>query len=426
VTAPAISFDRIGKRYRIGARAVRHRTASEALAAAAQGALRRLTVRRGDPADDPTLVWALRDVTLDVAHGEAVAVVGGNGAGKSTLLKLLSRITEPTAGRGTVRGRVGSLLEVGTGFHPELTGRENIQLNGAILGMPRREIAAKFDEIVEFAEVGRFIDTPVKRFSSGMYLRLAFAVAAHLEPDILLVDEVLAVGDASFQKKCLGKMQDVAGGGRTVLFVSHNLEAVQRLCPRSVLLDRGRLVADGATADVLGRYLQSALTASAPETWIDLQSASRVGTGRARFAAARYTSGTAATSGRPHPNGPLDFTLAIESREDRLLESLAVSIKTTTGILLVNADVISLGTAVPLRRGRNLVSLRIDALHLTPGDYVVALWMSHSIGETFDFIESAFGIDVVAHAAHGDGGGPKSAVGLVPCRFHVHRLGERE
>src|SRR5215213_9664531 len=207
------------------------------------------------PATDNT-IWALKDVSLEVGSGEVLGVIGHNGAGKSTLLKILSRITEPTEGRVEVHGRVGSLLEVGTGFHPELTGRENIYLNGAILGMKRSEIARRFDEMVAFAEVERFIDTPVKRYSSGMYLRLAFAVAAHLEPEILLVDEVLAVGDLEFQAKCLGKMGAVAREGRTVFFVSHNTQAVRQLCSRAILLEHGRVSADGPTDSTLAVYNQ--------------------------------------------------------------------------------------------------------------------------------------------------------------------------
>jgi lipopolysaccharide transport system ATP-binding protein len=202
--------------------------------------------------------WALQEVGFEIRRGEVVGIIGRNGAGKSTLLKILSRITEPSAGRVEIRGRVASLLEVGTGFHPELTGRENVFLNGAILGMTQREIRARFDEIVAFAEVERFLDTPVKRYSSGMYTRLAFAVAAHLEPEILVVDEVLAVGDAEFQKKCLGKMQDVAGGGRTVLFVSHNMAAVQALCARGLLLDGGRLALDADARSAVDAYLAAA------------------------------------------------------------------------------------------------------------------------------------------------------------------------
>jgi lipopolysaccharide transport system ATP-binding protein len=213
--------------------------------------------------------WALRGVSFEVKRGEVVGIIGRNGAGKSTLLKILSRITEPSEGRARVRGRVASLLEVGTGFHPELTGRENIFVNGAILGMTRGEVKKKFDEIVAFAEVEKFIDTPVKHYSSGMHMRLAFAVAGHLEPEILLVDEVLAVGDAAFQKKCLGKMGDVAKQGRTVLFVSHNMTAVQSLCRRALMIAKGNLVADGLVAPVVARYLQDAQGPTEERHWTD-------------------------------------------------------------------------------------------------------------------------------------------------------------
>src|SRR5438309_6935069 len=198
--------------------------------------------------------WALKDVDLEVKHGEVLGLIGRNGAGKTTLLKILSRITKPTRGWATIHGRVGSLLEVGTGFHPELSGRDNTYLSGAILGMSKREIERKFDEIVAFAEIEKFIDTPVKHYSSGMYVRLAFAVAAHLDPEILFVDEVLAVGDARFQKKCLGKMGDVAKQGRTIIFVSHSMESISRLCPRAIWLNEGKLIVDGPADDVIAQY----------------------------------------------------------------------------------------------------------------------------------------------------------------------------
>jgi lipopolysaccharide transport system ATP-binding protein len=216
------------------------------------------------------LIWALKDVSFDVAEGQAVGIIGRNGAGKTTLLKLLSRITEPTEGRAVLHGRVGSLLEVGTGFHPELSGRENVYLNGAILGMSRAEITKRFDAIVDFAEVERFLDTPVKRYSSGMQVRLAFAVAAHLEPEILIVDEVLAVGDVAFQRKSLGKMSDVASDGRTVVFVSHNMSVVNRLCDVGLWLDGGRAVAQGPMEDVVGQYLASGAGGEAQYTVADL------------------------------------------------------------------------------------------------------------------------------------------------------------
>lgn len=223
--------------------------------------------------DEVEEFWALKDVNFGVKHGEVLGIVGRNGTGKSTLLKVLSRITEPSEGRVTIRGRVASLLEVGTGFHPELTGRENLYLNGAILGMTREEIRRKFDEIVAFAEVEKFLDTPVKRYSSGMYVRLAFAVAAHLEPEILIVDEVLAVGDAQFQKKCLGKMSDVAQQARTVLFVSHNMAAVRSLCSRALMLEQGRIVADGNVDEVIDRYLETGVGVSGKVEWADVAEA---------------------------------------------------------------------------------------------------------------------------------------------------------
>ncbi len=293
----AIQIENLSKRYRLGQGVAMERTFRELIQesiGAAVGKLRRPRVSGGvedtepgngaaggiEPLEPPEGVietgrtekaagksaesesrsrhfWALREVSLDIPQGQVVGIIGRNGAGKSTLLKVLSRITDPTEGRALIRGRVGSLLEVGTGFHPELTGRENVYLNGAVLGMTRREIAAKFDDIVAFAQIERFLDTPVKRYSSGMYVRLAFAVAAHLEPEILIVDEVLAVGDAAFQARCLGKMKAVAGQGRTVLFVSHNMAAVQQLCDRAVHLDAGRVIADGPAQQVVGSYLDS-------------------------------------------------------------------------------------------------------------------------------------------------------------------------
>ena len=263
----AIRVTGLGKRYELGRGLDPYRTLREALVERVGGMLEAIRPRGGREASQA--FWALRDVSFEIGQGEAVALIGGNGAGKSTLLKLLSRVTAPTTGRVEMYGRLGSLLEVGTGFHPDLTGRENVFLNGAILGMRRTEIAARFDDIVAFAEVERFIDTPVKRYSSGMYLRLAFAVAAHLEPEVLLVDEVLAVGDAAFQRKCLGKMGDVASQGRTVLFVSHNMAAVQRLCSRTLWLKSGEVVEDGPTGSVVSHYLRAAQSMRTAEQWDD-------------------------------------------------------------------------------------------------------------------------------------------------------------
>lgn len=254
-----ISVESLSKKYIIGhQKQERHTTLRDVLSEGAKQIANKLTHPFAASKNDPTReeFWALRDVSFDIKQGDRVGIIGRNGAGKSTLLKILSRITDPTSGKISIKGRVASLLEVGTGFHPELTGRENIFLNGAILGMSKAEIKNKFDEIVAFAEVERFLDTPVKRYSSGMYVRLAFAVAAHLEPEILIVDEVLAVGDASFQKKCLGKMEDVGKEGRTVLFVSHNMVAINALCNKAILIDKGQVAAEGTVEGILAKYMQ--------------------------------------------------------------------------------------------------------------------------------------------------------------------------
>jgi lipopolysaccharide transport system ATP-binding protein len=307
----AIRVKGLGKKYRIGSRQETYRTLRDALSAAASDWLRvpRDLIepnRRRGRADDE-LFWALRDVSFDVPSGEIMGIIGSNGAGKSTLLKILSRITEPTIGCAEIRGRIGSLLEVGTGFHPELTGRENIYLNGAILGMLRAEIDRKFDEIVAFAGVERFVDTPVKRFSSGMYLRLAFAVAAHLEPEILLVDEVLAVGDAAFQRKCLGKMGDVARHGRTVLFVSHNLTAVESLCHRVIWLRDGTIAENGKAPQVISRYVQATLATATENVWPDKATAPGTDAARLHRVRVRPTDGTVADPITVHTAFLLEF-----------------------------------------------------------------------------------------------------------------------
>jgi lipopolysaccharide transport system ATP-binding protein len=269
----AIRVENLSKQYHIGVQQPSYQTMRETMSQVVKRPFRRATKllqgQASGAAELNEIFWALRDVSFDVNHSEVVGLIGRNGAGKSTLLKILSRITEPTSGQARLHGRIGSLLEVGTGFHQELTGRENVYLNGAILGMKRTEIGSKFDEIVAFAEVEKFIDTPVKHYSSGMKVRLAFAVAAHLEPEILLVDEVLAVGDARFQKKCLNKMQNVGQEGRTIIFVSHNMGAVTRLCERVILLDGGCMVQDDVAHKVVGAYLQSGLGTTAAREWPD-------------------------------------------------------------------------------------------------------------------------------------------------------------
>ena len=325
---PIIRARGVSKQYRIGAARVAYGTLRDALAGAA-----RAPFRRRVPGGEGENIWALRDVSFEVQPGEVVGFIGRNGAGKSTLLKILSRITEPTAGRVELYGRVGSLLEVGTGFHPELTGRENIYLNGAILGMSRREIAGKFDEIVAFAEMEKFLDTPVKHYSSGMYTRLAFAVAAHLEPEILIVDEVLAVGDAAFQRKCLGKMEEVRHQGRTVLFVSHQLSAVEKICSRALVIRSGGVAFEGDTQAAIKHYL-SDLDSSVSAT--DLATMRRSGTGELRLTG--FSVEDAAGTPAPVVFSGQDavFVLDFETEEGANLKDVSIgfSVHTPMGELL--------------------------------------------------------------------------------------------
>jgi ABC-type polysaccharide/polyol phosphate transport system ATPase subunit len=313
-------------------------------------------------------IWALRDIDLRVAEGEALGVVGPNGAGKSTLLKILSRITEPTAGVARTRGRVTSLLEVGTGFHPELTGRENVYLNGAILGMRRRDIDRRFDEIVTFAALERFIDTPVKRYSSGMYLRLAFAVAAHLEPDIMVVDEVLAVGDAEFQAKCLGRMESAERGNRTIVFVSHNLEAISRLCTRAIYLEGGVIRSEGRTSDVVDVYLQAQAALAAEEA----------GLGRGDGGAALRTVAVLDASGRARDVLRRDQPFAIEVRfwVGTAVPGLDVSVQIVDGrgVEVLNEAWSDREPERPTGPGEYIARLQIPAM-LNVGAYAVGVWI---------------------------------------------------
>jgi ABC-type polysaccharide/polyol phosphate transport system ATPase subunit len=406
MSAFALSVRGLGKQYHLRGPRPRYRTLRDVIAKTVaspfSGATRGRDGRAAGrpPALSDELVWALREVSFDVARGEVLGVIGRNGAGKSTLLKVLSRITDPTTGRVEIHGRVGSLLEVGTGFHPELTGRENVYLNGAFLGMHRGEITRKFDEIVAFAETERFIDTPVKHYSSGMYLRLAFAVAAHLEAEVMLVDEVLAVGDAAFQRKCMGKMGDVAHSGRTVLFVSHNLDAVQRLCQRSLLMADGRLLADERTSVVVSRYLTDISAGSRANHRIDLSAVRRLGSGRAAFRWAQYASDSARVAYQPYTGGPLEVSLAVHSDARRAVASLAVTIYNQLGSKLVKADTRALERIVALQTGMNYLTLRIDRLYLNPGVYRLGLSLADPIGKryaagAYDLIETAFEIEVL-------------------------------
>ena len=345
-----IDVDSIGKRYHLGG-GVRHDTLRDAL-------MHRLRRGRSARRESPDHFWALRGVSFAVPEGEVVGVVGRNGAGKSTLLKLLSRITAPTEGRIRIGGRVASLLEIGAGFHPELSGRENIFMNGAVLGMRRSEIQSRFDSIVEFAEVERFLDTPIKRYSSGMYVRLAFAVAAHLEPDVLLVDEVLAVGDNEFKQKCLGRMESVARGGRTVLFVSHNLAAIQQVTTRCLLFEKGGLARDGATLDVLADYLGASGRQSMVE---DVATDDR----DFHIHSLRFCE----EDRPPGFDQPLEFELSVSLGRPFRTVAFSLGIYNSLGARLLSSP----SVVDRLDEGKTTLSIRIPNHHLPPGDYSLSL-----------------------------------------------------
>jgi lipopolysaccharide transport system ATP-binding protein len=390
----AIAASGVGKQYRIGAAQVRHNTLRDSIAASA-GQLWSSMKSLGNRSE-PETFWALRDVSFELREGEVLGIIGPNGAGKSTLLKILSRITEPTTGEIAIRGRVGSLLEVGTGFHSELTGRENIFLNGAILGMTRDEIHRKFDEIVDFAEVDRFIDTPVKHYSSGMYLRLGFAVAAHLEPEILIVDEVLAVGDAEFQKKCLGKMSDIAHRGRTVVFVSHNLDAVKRLCSRCLLLENGSVTITGSSSEVTSRYMAGSLRSFPPGDWYDLSNIRRRGSGEACIVGMCYRGGGADGPGA-HTGRPLDVILRVHGTSPITLRCASLMISDTNGHKLLHAEIASQGRSLEILPGHTDVRISITQLNLSAGQYVISCWLGRRVADEVpvDFIDAALTFEVL-------------------------------
>jgi lipopolysaccharide transport system ATP-binding protein len=345
--------------------------------------------------------WAVKDISFEVEPGEIVGVIGRNGAGKSTLLKLISRIVAPTEGCIRLSGRVGSLLEVGTGFHPELTGRENVYLNGAILGMSRREIARKFDEIVAFAEVDRFLDVPVKRYSSGMYMKLAFAVASHLEPEILLVDEVLAVGDAQFQKKCLGKMGEVSRQGRTVLFVSHNMTAIKSLCTRAILISGGRIDSDGDVNKVVHRYLDGGSRMGETGIIPDDAPRYRCVQGEAAFRTVRLTDSTGAETTQLYYGQPFQVHFVCDVMREIPDGHWEISISTPDGIQVTYATTMpSDGGARVIRPGRHEVSATFD-IKLLPRDYTVDLGIHHSTGHTADFVQGTRSFTVLRVAEGG-------------------------
>ena len=386
----AIHVESLGKRYRIGARQQKYRTFRGSVTSALTKPVRsvRSLVHRNGHAKDANTLWALRNVSFNINAGEVVGVIGGNGAGKSTLLKILSRITDPTEGMADIHGRVGSLLEVGTGFHPELTGRENTALNGAILGMGRREIESKFDEIVAFAEIEKFIDTPVKHYSSGMYLRLAFAVAAHLDPEILLVDEVLAVGDANFQKKCLGKMGEVARGGRTVLFVSHNMGAISQLCSQGLLLGGGELIYQGEVGGAIDRYLRTGNQGNLASVIDTSQSSNRSGTGEGRIVRVELVDEKGRNTASFGIGQPFGIVLQLELDREMPRLVAGVEIKSPSGVPLVNLRSDSHGIDFgPYRAGTNVeLTIKIPGLPFYPGVYSLEPWFAEKRGRRVDQI----------------------------------------
>ena len=389
---PAIQVEGLGKEYRLGAVVGGPPLLKERLQDVFTAPLRLVSGRpRSTPARPPAEnLWALRGVSLEVARGEAVGLIGPNGAGKSTLLKLLSRITLPTEGRITLRGRVATLLEVGTGFHPELTGRENIFVNGAILGMRRREIEASFDEIVAFSGVERFIDTPVKRYSSGMYVRLAFAVAAQLQPEILLVDEVLAVGDAEFQRKCLGKMAEASRGGRTVVFVSHNMVAVQRLCSRVFVIDGGQLVFAGPPADAVAAYLDRAGRRQDGGVGVITEGADRFrGTGEARLRrlVLADVDGEPTSGVRIGQRFRLTATFEVLSEIQEAVVEIGIS--TAEGQRFATVQSLDRGGRdLHLRPGVHEIPVEV-AMTILPGEFTIDVALHRADGVTADFVTHA-------------------------------------
>jgi lipopolysaccharide transport system ATP-binding protein len=406
MSRPIILVEELSKAYQIGIAVDRFPTFREAIVGALKSPWHRIRERGSNGSKDDETFWALKDVSFEVQPGEVVGIIGRNGAGKSTLLKILSRITEPTAGCIHLRGRVASLLEVGTGFHPELTGRENIYLNGSILGMKKAEIDRKFDEIVAFAEIEKFLDTPVKRYSSGMYVRLAFAVAAHLEPEILMVDEVLAVGDFEFQKKCLGKMQDVASEqGRTVLFVSHNLTAVRSLCTQVLWLERGMVEMDGSVAAAVDSYLLGMIGES---RWsfdlerYDRQGASS-GNGHLRLRSLLFNQGTAIRHGEP-----LEIKLTYEAFGDIEEAGFGVGFCSSDGGRIVTLDSDCPGPRYKIKKGSvGLIELSIDKFYLQPGRYFLDVAARSGDRFSLDYLPGFAQVDILP--------GPSTPTLIVGC-----------
>lgn len=411
----AIAVESLSKQYRLG----------EQRGPLMLGEMIKRVVRRAltRSPDETRTLWALRDVSFRVGEGEVVGIIGRNGAGKSTLLKVLSRITYPTSGTVRSRGRVASLLEVGTGFHDELTGRENIYLNGSILGMKKTEIDRKIDAVVAFAGVEKFLDTPIKRYSSGMRLRLGFAVAAHLEPDVLLVDEVLAVGDLEFQKKCLQSMDDLRGGGRTVLFVSHNMAAVEHLCPRTIWIHGGQVRADGKTREVISAYMSTFTTAvSGGVALKDI--ADRTGNGQARFTALEFLDPGGEPMSCVRSGDHVIVRTHFETYEPLQDFRIGIEFLTDLGLRVTATNNWATGFSVPqVGVGSGYLDLEIDCLPLMPGRYYLSLWLGRW-ENLHDVLQNCVVLDVEPSDYYKSGRGIDPAFGLVflPCRWRSDRL----
>jgi len=403
----AIRVEGLGKRYRIGHAKEAYRTLRDTLANAALAPIRRVrNFGRASYREEDT-IWALRDISFEVPEGEVLGVIGANGAGKSTLLKILTRITEPTEGMAELTGRVGSLLEVGTGFHQELTGRENVFLSGAILGMEKREVARKFGQIVEFSEIGKYIDTPVKRYSSGMRVRLGFSVAAHLEPEILLIDEVLAVGDVAFQRKCWGAMENVSSGGRTILLVSHNMNSVQRLCQRALLLREGRLTMIGPVDEVVDAYLAGAQQDGSTDL---AQRTDRSGDGRLQFDRLWFADAAGEPVSTVRSGQAMDIVMEYRCEDGAEFPRglhVAATFSNSSGqrVFTVSSRVTGHALKPTAPQGRWVCS--ISELPLMPDRYVVtSLWCGSS-NQAYDHVRNAAALDVIEGDFFGTGQLPK-------------------
>ena len=449
MTDIAIHVESLGKRYRIGANQQAYKTLKEKLTSAASAPFRtarhlltrngngqptadgrRMTVASralasvlGRPSSVNNMIWALKDVSFEIKRGEVVGIIGRNGAGKSTLLKILSRITDPTEGFADIHGRVGSLLEVGTGFQPELTGRENIFLNGSILGMKRAEIKKKFDEIVDFAEIEKFIDTPVKHYSSGMYVRLAFAVAAHLEPEILLVDEVLAVGDAAFQKKCLGKMGDVAKEGRTVLFVSHNMAAIENLCGRALLLDRGKVNYIGDVDNGIAVYLDSGIISH--EGDVDLSShPTRRTEALPLLKRARLLDNDGNVKDRFYCGEPMNIEFTFDPVVNLRAPQFGIGVDDWMGSRIFSITTYFSSSELPSLEHPCRVICHIDEIPLAPGRYTLSLSAGTPHNPLIDALDNAMSFDVESVDFFGNGRIPDPGLGrvLVRSRWETEEL----